>query len=96
MKVSRSVLERVYETFQLSQEDPLTAGTVYLDPETNFYVIDAFELPLWNWSIEKSGFDKLRAFELVSVHIILSTSLKIFKKPFFDSGSRVSYLSPSE
>jgi len=43
--------------FQASQEDPLAGGT-YLDPETNLHILDAFELPLWNWSVEKNGFEK--------------------------------------
>jgi DNA polymerase epsilon subunit 2 len=58
MKVSKSVLERVYDAFQSSHEDALTAGGSYLDPETNLQIINAFELPLWRWSVEKNGFNR--------------------------------------
>jgi DNA polymerase epsilon subunit 2 len=58
MKVSKVVLERVFDAFQSSQDISM-AGGVYLDPDTNLHVLNSFDLPLWQWSLEKNGFDKL-------------------------------------
>ena len=56
-KVSVDILKRVYDAFQKNGE----AGEGeddFLDPEAHLYFIDAFEMPLWNWSTEKGTFDR--------------------------------------
>ena len=58
MKVSLDVLQRVYETFQ-NGEDEGEQGHAQLDPESHLFVIYAFEMPLWNWSTERSTFERL-------------------------------------
>lgn len=55
MKVSLEVLQRVYEAFQ---EGGDTAEGDFLDPESHLHFIDAFEMPLWNWSTERSAFER--------------------------------------
>lgn len=58
MKISLDILKRVYETFQnggdsRSQEEP-----TLLDPESHMFVVNAFDMPLWNWSQERSTFER--------------------------------------
>jgi hypothetical protein len=74
MKVSKAVLERVFDTFQSSQDTSM-AGGVYLEPDANLHVLNAFDLPLWQWSVEKNGFEKLRA------HIINDSILFVEELP---------------
>ena len=57
MKVSLDVLQRVYETFQNGEEDG-GQGQAQIDPDSHFFVIDAYEMPLWNWSTERSTFER--------------------------------------
>ena len=57
MKVSLDVLHRVYETFQNGDEDG-EQGRAQLDPDSHLFVIDAYEMPLWNWSTERSTFER--------------------------------------
>lgn len=57
MKVSLDVLRRVYEGFQGSDGQNQGEGE-RLDPEAHLYFIDAFKMPLWNWSPEKSAFER--------------------------------------
>ena len=57
MKVSLDVLQRVYETFQNGDDDG-EQGHTQLDPDSWFHVIDAFDMPLWNWSTERSTFER--------------------------------------
>ncbi|KAG9317411.1 DNA polymerase epsilon, subunit B [Chiua virens] len=57
MKVSLSVLQRVYEALQ-DQGPGDQAETELLDPENHFYIIDAFEMPTWNWSHERGIFER--------------------------------------
>ncbi|GJE84193.1 epsilon DNA polymerase [Phanerochaete sordida] len=58
MKVSLDVLQRVYEAFQ---EGGDTTEGDFLDPESHLHFIDAFEMPLWNWSTERSAFERVLA-----------------------------------
>ncbi|EKM59210.1 uncharacterized protein PHACADRAFT_181204 [Phanerochaete carnosa HHB-10118-sp] len=58
MKVSLEVLQRVYDTFQEGSD---MADGDFLDPESHLYFIDAFEMPLWNWSTERSAFERALA-----------------------------------
>lgn len=56
MKVSLDVLQRVYDAFQ---NDGGQAGEEdFLDPESHLHFIDAYEMPLWNWSTERSAFER--------------------------------------
>ena len=61
MKVSLDVLERVYETFQNGDNNE-EEGLSQLDPESHLFFIDAYEMPLWNWSTERSTFERSRLF----------------------------------
>lgn len=57
MKVALDVLHRVYETFQ-NGEDNGEEGHSQLDPDSHLYVIDAYEMPPWHWSTERSTFER--------------------------------------
>lgn len=57
MKVSLDVLNRVYEAFQSGDSEGAQEHAV-LDPDSHLYVIDAFEMPSWNWSSERSTFER--------------------------------------
>lgn len=58
MKVSVDTLTRVYEALQ-EQGDYMDENTrETLDPEGHLFVVDAFDMPLWNWSVERSSFEK--------------------------------------
>ncbi|EIW62011.1 epsilon DNA polymerase [Trametes versicolor FP-101664 SS1] len=57
MKVSLDVLNRVYEAFQSGDNEGAQEHAV-LDPDSHLYVIDAFEMPSWNWSSERSTFER--------------------------------------
>jgi DNA polymerase epsilon subunit 2 len=59
MVVRLDVLRRVYETMQNSQ----TTGDEdlfddRLDTDSQLYFIDAFEMPMWHWSPERSTFER--------------------------------------
>ncbi|KAH7887661.1 DNA polymerase epsilon, subunit B [Phlebopus sp. FC_14] len=57
MKVSLAILQRVYNALQdQGSGDPTDAEL--LDPESHLYVIDAFEMPPWNWSLERGTFER--------------------------------------
>ncbi|KAF8525322.1 epsilon DNA polymerase [Gautieria morchelliformis] len=60
MVVRLDVLRRVYETMQNSQttgdEDLMDDR---LDTDSQLYFVDAFEMPMWHWSPERSTFEKL-------------------------------------
>jgi DNA polymerase epsilon subunit 2 len=58
MKVSLDVLYRVYELLQNSTDTGGSAEPDFLDPESHLFVIDAFEMPLWYWSAERSTFEQ--------------------------------------
>lgn len=57
MKVSLFILQRVYEALQ-DQGPGDGAETELLDPESHLYVVDAFEMPAWNWSHERGTFER--------------------------------------
>ena len=54
MKVSLEVLKRVYEAVQ--DVDGNDAAADVVDPESHLQYINAFDMPLWHWSHEKSAF----------------------------------------
>lgn len=57
MKVDVEVLRRVYESFQ-DQDQRSEADVDTIDPEGHLFVIDAFEMPLWHWSVERGTFER--------------------------------------
>ncbi|KAH9899927.1 epsilon DNA polymerase [Cubamyces lactineus] len=57
MKVSLDVLHRVYETFQNGEGEGAQEHAT-LDPDNHLFVIDSFDMPLWNWSTERSTFER--------------------------------------
>jgi DNA polymerase epsilon subunit 2 len=58
MKVTLPVLQRVYKHMQNSTERQDMDEDDILDPESHLFFIDAFEMPLWHWSPERSTFEK--------------------------------------
>ncbi|KAH9943488.1 epsilon DNA polymerase [Epithele typhae] len=56
MKVSLDVLSRVYDAFQ--NGDDGDQRHAQLDPDSHFFLIDAYDMPLWNWSTERSTFER--------------------------------------
>ncbi|PBL02412.1 epsilon DNA polymerase [Armillaria gallica] len=58
MKVDVEVLRRVYESFQ-DQDQRSEADVDTIDPEGHLFVIDAFEMPLWHWSVERGTFERV-------------------------------------
>lgn len=56
MKVSLDILRRVYDSLQDQGADDTESEL--LDPDSHLYVIDAFEMPLWNWSHERGTFER--------------------------------------
>ena len=58
MKVSLDVLQRVYDAFQNSGENPAEQEQEAVDPDGHLYFIDAFDMPLWHWSHERSTFER--------------------------------------
>lgn len=62
MKVDLEVLERAYEILQgIRQHSGDMEEDELLDPDSHLYFIDAFDMPVWHWSIERSTFDRLDA-----------------------------------
>ncbi|KAL0949449.1 hypothetical protein HGRIS_009504 [Hohenbuehelia grisea] len=59
MKVSVDVLERVYESLQEQGDTSDPDEKEVIDPSSHLYVIDAFEMPCWHWSIERGTFEKV-------------------------------------
>lgn len=58
MKVSLDVLQRVYEAFQGTGENGPQGQHELLDPESHLHIINAFDMPLWHWSHERSTFER--------------------------------------
>ncbi len=57
MKVSVDILRRVYDSFQ-NGGDTGQVDEDFLDPENHLQFIDAYGMPLWNWSPEKGTFER--------------------------------------
>lgn len=57
MKVSVEVLKRVYESLQ-DQGERTQVEKEVIDPENHLFFIDAFEMPRWTWSQERSTFER--------------------------------------
>ncbi|KAI0051026.1 DNA polymerase epsilon subunit B [Auriscalpium vulgare] len=58
MKVSLETLRRVYDALQSSGEQHVRREDAFVDPEKHLHFIDAFDMPLWRWSNERSTFEK--------------------------------------
>jgi DNA polymerase epsilon subunit 2 len=57
MKVSLDILQRVYEALQ-DQGNTYEKEKEDIDPDSHLYFINAYEMPLWHWSQERSTFEK--------------------------------------
>ncbi|TFL05869.1 epsilon DNA polymerase [Pterulicium gracile] len=57
MKVTLSVLQRVYEAAQ-EQGDPTSRHRDVLDPDSHIHLINAFDMPCWHWSTERGTFEQ--------------------------------------
>jgi DNA polymerase epsilon subunit 2 len=60
MKVALPVLERVYEAMQgaAARDDRGPTARDALDPDAHLFFVDAFDMPAWHWSVERSTFEK--------------------------------------
>ena len=58
MKVSLSILKRVYDNLQSAGETGSRKEGTYLEPNKHLFFIDAFEMPCWHWSHERGAFEK--------------------------------------
>ena len=58
MKVSVTVLQRVYQLLQGSSSAASSIEQDILDVDAHIFVIDGFEMPQWNWSSERSTFEQ--------------------------------------
>ncbi|KAF8528943.1 epsilon DNA polymerase [Hysterangium stoloniferum] len=61
MVVRLDVLQRVYDTMQNSQRNDDDDGYRHnrFDLESQLFFIDAFDMPMWHWSAERSTFEKV-------------------------------------
>lgn len=75
MKVSLSILQRVYEALQ-DQGSGDHAETELLDPESHLYVVDAFDMPAWNWSHERGTFERCASRRDLFSFIVKSEDLR--------------------
>jgi DNA polymerase epsilon subunit 2 len=58
MKVTLSILERVYESMQGEGQRDEQGHLDQLDPESHIFFVNAFDMPAWHWSVERSTFEK--------------------------------------
>ena len=58
MKVSVAVLQRVYQLLQGSSTAASSVEQDILDADAHIFVVNAFEMPQWNWSPERSTFEQ--------------------------------------
>jgi DNA polymerase epsilon subunit 2 len=58
MKVSVTVLQRVYQLLQGSSTTASSIEQDILDVDAHIFIVDAFEMPQWNWSSERSTFEQ--------------------------------------
>ena len=58
MKVSVAVLQRVYQLLQGSSTAASSVEQDILDVDAHIFVVNAFEMPQWNWSSERSTFEQ--------------------------------------
>lgn len=58
MKVTLAILQRVYEIMQGHAEQNSQGEEDALEPDNHLFFIDAFDMPLWHWSPERSTFER--------------------------------------
>jgi DNA polymerase epsilon subunit 2 len=58
MKVSLEVLSRVYDNMRNQGDRSFEDSKETLDPDSHLHFVDAFDMPLWNWSGERGTFEK--------------------------------------
>jgi DNA polymerase epsilon subunit 2 len=58
MKVSLSILHRVYQSLQEKNERKENGEQEFLDPEEHLFFIDSYDMPLYRWSQTRSTFEK--------------------------------------
>ena len=58
MKVTLAILQRVYEIMQGHTEQNSQGEEDALEPDSHLFFIDAFDMPLWHWSPERSTFER--------------------------------------
>ena len=58
MKVSVAVLQRVYQLLQGSSTTASSIEQDILDVDAHIFVVNAFEMPQWNWSSERCTFEQ--------------------------------------
>jgi DNA polymerase epsilon subunit 2 len=58
MKVTLPIIQRVYEAMQGNKQTDEEGEATKLDPDSHLFFIDAFEMPTWHWSVERSTFEK--------------------------------------
>ena len=58
MKVSVAVLQRVYQLLQGSSTTASSIEQDILDVDAHIFVVNAFDMPQWNWSSERSTFEQ--------------------------------------
>ncbi|KLO18036.1 epsilon DNA polymerase [Schizopora paradoxa] len=61
MKVSLSVLQRVYAGLQEKEEREANEEDDLLNIEDHLFFVDAYEMPAWHWSQSRSTFEKVAA-----------------------------------
>jgi len=77
MKVSLEVLGRVYDNMRNQGDRSLEDSKETLDPNSHLHVVDAFDMPLWNWSGERGTFEKLFVIPFIAFGFLFSISIPI-------------------
>jgi DNA polymerase epsilon subunit 2 len=58
MKVTLPILQRVYESMQGEGQRDEHGQKDQLDPDSHLFFVNAFDMPGWHWSVERSTFEK--------------------------------------
>ena len=67
MKVSLDVLGRVYGNMRNQGDRSLEDSRETLDPDSHLHFVDAFDMPLWHWSVERGTFEKWVTHTLIAL-----------------------------
>jgi DNA polymerase epsilon subunit 2 len=68
MKVTLPILQRVFEALE-GTADRAVGEEENLDPDAHTFFVNAFDMPLWHWSVERSTFEKCVRPGLCLVHL---------------------------
>ena len=68
MKVSIDILQRVYDTFQ-NGGDTGQGEDDWLDPDAHLHFVNAYDMPLCNWSPEKDAFERCVSLSVTPFHL---------------------------